>query len=364
MNEGESNLTISTYLSEHWGLVVLLLGMFIVLRSDVHLGKRMIFRIAVTNVMIFLYSVSCYIETYLGNQTEYTIVRPILSATNYSLITFILVSIIMIVYPMHKVYLYIPAILNAVLCFISVPTGIVFTINRDNHFLRGTLGYLTYFIDALYMAYLIFNVFRTSKVQKEDFSLILFMSVTSVLCLVLPLFVANPEHWFNMTIAVEITLYYVFLLQQYTKRDPLTKLLNRQSYYSDSEKFASSVTAVITMDMNGLKEINDNKGHIEGDKALKALADCIWKAANHGQRVYRIGGDEFVVLCISNAETEVNSIVERIRMEVAKTPYTCSIGYAFRSEGSTIEKLYNLADEVLYEEKKQFYLQRGKHIWK
>ena len=251
-------MTVFDYLSDHLGLLVLLSGMFIILSSDIHLERRMVFRIAVTNGLIFLYSVCSYIETYLGNQTEYTIARPILSAVNYSLITFILANIIMIVYPMQKGYLYIPAILNAVLCFISVPTGLVFTITKENHFMRGTLGYLTYFIDALYMAYLIFKIFMSNRSQKEDLKLLIFMSAISVSFLVLPLYVQNSDHWFNITIAIEMTLYYVFLLQQYTKRDPLTKLLNRQSYYSDTEKYAGTVTAVVTMDMNGLKEINDN----------------------------------------------------------------------------------------------------------
>ncbi len=354
-------MTVFDYLSDHLGLLVLLSGMFIILSSDIHLERRMVFRIAVTNGLIFLYSVCSYIETYLGNQTEYTIARPILSAVNYSLITFILANIIMIVYPMQKGYLYIPAILNAVLCFISVPTGLVFTITKENHFMRGTLGYLTYFIDALYMAYLIFKIFMSNRSQKEDLKLLIFMSAISVSCLVLPLYVQNSDHWFNITIAIEMTLYYVFLLQQYTKRDPLTKLLNRQSYYSDTEKYAGTVTAVVTMDMNGLKEINDNEGHAAGDAALKALADCFRKAARHGQRVYRIGGDEYVILCIGNLEKEVQSLIERIHSEVAKTPYTCSVGYALRFEGSTIEKLYTLADKVLYEEKQQFYLQSGKN---
>lgn len=357
-------MTISGYLSDHWGLLVMLIGMFIVLRSDIHLERRMVFRIALTNAMIFMYSVFCYCETYLGNQTEYTIARPILSAANYSLITFILVNIIIIVYPMQKGYLYIPAVLNAVLCFISVHTGIVFTIDKNNHFIRGTLGYLTYFINALYLVYLIYNVFKGNRMQKEERSLIIFMSATSVMCLVVPLFLNGSNHWFIITVAIEITLYYIFLLQQYTKRDPLTKLLNRQSYYSDCEKFAADVTALITMDMNGLKEINDSKGHFEGDTALKSLADCFLKAAKHGQRVYRIGGDEFVILCIGDLEAEVQSLIERIRQEIAKTPYTCSIGYALRFEDSTIEKMYNLADEVLYEEKKQFYIHSGKDIRK
>ena len=353
-------LSIADYLRDHWGLLVLLAGMMIVLFSDVHLERRMVFRVASTYGMIFLYSVSSFIESYLGNQKEYTVWRPILSAVDYSLITFILVNVIMIVYPMQKRFLYIPAIMNAVLCFLSVPTGLVFSISEENIFSRGTLGLLPFFVGGLYMMYLIYRMFFSSRAQKEDFILIAYMSVTSVLCIVLPLFINSAAHWFIKTVAVEITLYYVFLLMQYTKRDPLTRLLNRQSYCADAEKYADSITAVVTMDMNGLKQINDNHGHVAGDTALKTLADCFWKAVRHGQRVYRIGGDEYAILCIGNSEEEVHSLIERIRQEVAQTSYTCSIGYAFRFEGSTVEKLYNLADEVLYEEKKQFYMQSGK----
>ena len=354
-------MTISGYFQEHWAMLVLLLGMGIVLYSDIYLERRMIHRIFSANIMMFIYSITCYAETYLGNQTEYTVFRPILSAFNYSLIVFIIVMIVMILFPNQKLYLFFPAVMNAVLCFISVPTGIVFTISEDNHFFRGTLGYLTYFISGLYLLYLIYNLFRHSKVQKEDFILILYISLTSILCLVFPLFeVDTTSHWFNMTIAVNVMLYYVFLLQKFTKHDPLTNLLNRQSYYSDAERYSNHITAVVAMDMNGLKEINDNEGHKAGDTALQALADCFWKAANHGQRIYRIGGDEFTILCIGILENDVLSLIERIRQEVAKTAYTCSIGYAMKTEGSTIDTLYQTADSMLYEDKKKFYESMGR----
>ena len=355
-------MTISGYLSEHWGILVLLAGMAIVLRSDVHLERVMVRRIALTNAMLFLYSVSCYVETYLGNQTVYSALRPVLSAVNYSLVTFILVVIISIMYPENKKYLYIPAILNAALCFISIPTKIVFYISEDNHFFRGKLGYLTYFINALYLVYLIYNMIKSEKTHKDELYMPLFLSLTSVLCLVMPLFFDNMTmHWFNITIAIDVLLYYVFLLQQFTKRDNLTKLLNRQSYYSDAEKYMDSITAVVTMDMDGLKAINDNEGHIAGDIALKRLADCFTKAAKQGQRVYRIGGDEYVILCIGSSETDVQSLIERIRQEIAKTAYTCSVGYAMKSDATTIDKLFQRADTNLYEEKKQFYERSGKN---
>lgn len=354
-------MSVTGYLSDHWGLLVIVIGIAIIIHSDIHLERRMIFRISLTIMMLFGYSVSCHVESYLADQAEYTILRPILSALNYSLIAFILVNIIMIVFPMQRLYLHIPAVLNAVLCFVSIPTGIVFFYTDDNHFQRGTLGYLTYFICALYLAYLIFNLFKNKTYQKEDIRLLIFMSVTSVLCLVMPLFLDSmTTHWFNVTIAIDLLLYYVFLLQQFTKRDPLTKLLNRQSYYADAEKMWTLITAIITMDMDGLKTLNDSEGHTAGDTALKALADCFRNASQRRQRIYRIGGDEYVILCVGSSESDVQALVRRIKQELAKTPYTCSVGYAMKQKDDTIDEMYNRADSMLYDEKKQFYITSGK----
>ncbi|MBO4514808.1 MAG: GGDEF domain-containing protein [Lachnospiraceae bacterium] len=354
-------MTIAGYLVDHWGMLILLIGLAIMLATDVHLERRMIRRISVALGMLFLYSITCYVEGWLGNQVEFNMLRPVLCAVNYSLVTFILLNVILIVYPEQSKYLAFPAMMNALLCFISIPTGIVFFFTEENHFMRGYLGYLTYFVDALYLAYLIYNLFGKSKVQKEDYPVLVFFAVTCIICLTMPLFLSEvSDHWFIVTIAINLVLYYLYLLQQFTKRDPLTKLLNRQSYYADAEKYMHEITAFIAMDMDGLKEINDSEGHIAGDVALRTLGDCFWRAAQRKQRVYRIGGDEYVILCLGSKEEEVKALISRMKEEVAKTKYTCSIGYAMKTKGSTIDSLYQEADADLYKEKKLFYERTGK----
>ena len=354
-------MSLSGYLSEHWSMLVPLIGMSILLITEIHLERKMILRIAVTTGLLFIYSVFCYIETYLGNQSEVSIFRSILSAINYSMIAFILVEIIMIVYREKRFFVLIPAILNAIICFISIPTGIVFSFDENNSFHRGPLGFIAYFVCGIYLIYFVIRMFTKGKRQKEEYPLLVFLILTATLCLIIPLFLYEPVmHWFVSTIAVDILLYYVYLLQRYTKRDPLTKLLNRQSYYSDTEKYFDNITSVITIDMNGLKEINDNQGHVAGDVALKVLGDCFYKAARSRHRVYRIGGDEFVLVCINSSEDDVKSLIERIRNEVSQTAYTCSIGYAMQTGNSTIDDLYHEADQRLYEEKKAFYERTGK----
>ena len=185
-----------------------------ILISDIHLELRMIRRIAVTNVMLFIYSIFCYIEAYLGNQPEYSIWRTILSATNYRLVAFILVEIIMIVYREQRVYVLIPAIINTILCFVSIPTGIVFFFNEENHSHRGPLGHTAYVVCGLYLLYFVIRMFTSKKREKEDYPLLIFMSLTAVICLLMPMFLYDAAlYWFVATIAVDILLYYVFLLQ-------------------------------------------------------------------------------------------------------------------------------------------------------
>ena len=87
-------------------------------------------------------------------------------------------------------------------------------------------------------------------------------------------------------------IYYVFSILQVTKKDPLTGLLNRQAYYSDISSEPEEITALVSIDMNGLKTINDNEGHEAGDKAIATVAECFIRAAKRKQTVYRIGGDE------------------------------------------------------------------------
>lgn len=348
------------FIADNWTLIILLVGMGLILRTDAHLEHRMVRRIALVTSLLFLYSVSCYFEGMLGNREVFSPVRPWLVAVNYSLVTLIIVNIIMILFPMQKFWVYTPAVINVIFCFVSIPTEIVFGISEENHFARGPLGFLPYVVNGLYLIYLVSCLFFRRRNQKEDYPILVFILMTAVICLIVPLFLGSANSgWFYLTMAIDVMIYYVFLLQQYTKRDALTKLLNRQSYVADARSLKENVTAVVTMDMNGLKRLNDNNGHTEGDKALKALAECFWKAAKDNQRLYRIGGDEYAALCVGNSEEDVKAFVERIRLEVAKTSYSCSIGYAMRGEESNVETMYREADKMLYEDKRQYYISSG-----
>ena len=354
-------MSFTNYISNNWGLLIILIGLTILLRSDIHLERRMVRQIGITDGLLMIYSMTTYIESCLGNGSVYTVWRPILSAVDYSLSTLIIISIIRIVYPGHHKYLLMPWAAEVVLCFISVPTGIVFLISKDNNFGRGTLGFLPFIINGLYLLFLLLCIFRYRRWEKNEYVILAFMFFTAVSCLFMPLyFDAQSDQWLMLTIAIDMLVYYIFLLQQFTTRDPLTNLLNRQCYYADLEKLRDSLTALIAIDMNGLKEINDSKGHAEGDKALKDIAKCFEKAVDRKYHIYRIGGDEFTILCTEADEKKIKLLIARIEIELEENDYSCSIGYAMNSEGISADELYYRADEMLYENKREYYMASGK----
>ncbi|WP_027203355.1 GGDEF domain-containing protein [Butyrivibrio fibrisolvens] len=107
--------------------------------------------------------------------------------------------------------------------------------------------------------------------------------------------------------------------------------------------------------MNELKGINDTLGHAEGDKALVQIGTVLKKTSFHGTLIYRMGGDEFTVICTDSDKNDIEKIVKNIEHEMNKTPYTCSIGYACQDGGKTLDELNREADKRMYDNKQKYY---------
>ena len=122
--------------------------------------------------------------------------------------------------------------------------------------------------------------------------------------------------------------------------DELTKCFNRRAYDSDMQKLdLNTKWAYISLDLNGLKKANDTLGHSAGDELICAAANCMKFAFASYGKIYRIGGDEFVVL-----------IQESVSYGVVKS-----------SEQSfdSIHSVSKLADERMYQNKKEYYTTSG-----
>ena len=355
-------MSILGFLDYNWALVLLLVGMLVLVLTNVHLTKKTSALLYTVILLVAALSAISYIETQLGNAETVSEWRTILTAAKYSIPPFIMafVGMAFLTHGMRKISVFSPAAINAVLCVISIFNGVVFSIDKNNAFHRGVLNMVPFAVNGIYLVLLLWRMFKTGGRAFEDLFTIVFLAASVTCSIVLPLlWGVDFEKWFCVTVAICVFVYYCYLTQQLTKKDALTGLLNRQSYYSDIERSGGSITAVVSLDMNGLKECNDTDGHAAGDRALAALAGCFLSASLMKQRVYRVGGDEFMILCRHTDEAELEHLVARIRKNLEHSGVSCSVGSAARKDKITVEELIRQSDERMYAEKAAYYAAKG-----
>ena len=190
---------------------------------------------------------------------------------------------------------------------------------------------------------------------------IIFLSLALLSQLIFPfVFGSAFSNIFCSTLGTALFIYYVFEILQQTKKDSLTGLLNRHAYHSDICMNPEEITALISIDMNGLKTLNDTEGHTAGDDALVTLALCFVRSLKARQFAYRIGGDEFVIVCRKTSQAETMKLIKRIENAVDETEYNCAIGYSFSEEGEkSVDEMIRESDAMMYAVKERYYEQNG-----
>lgn len=139
--------------------------------------------------------------------------------------------------------------------------------------------------------------------------------------------------------------------------DPLTGAYNRNRYIKDSQALRSldCPVGIVYMDINGLKDINDHMGHSSGDSVLLNTVQLVSHVFDGGQ-LYRIGGDEFVVLCRGCSREYLHERVLHLKKLMEANPEcSAAIGYHWTENSATIEQSVSLADAMMYEDKKSHY---------
>lgn len=146
-------------------------------------------------------------------------------------------------------------------------------------------------------------------------------------------------------------------------RDELTGVKNKHAYSMAEEELRTKVAsglvkkyAFIVFDLNGLKYVNDTYGHKIGDEFIKKGCQIICEAFSHSP-VYRIGGDEFVVIAqgkdLARIDFALNLVEAKNHENRVKGEVTIAFGMA-RGDGATsVNDVFELADANMYTKKKQ-----------
>ena len=159
--------------------------------------------------------------------------------------------------------------------------------------------------------------------------------------------------------------------QENADTDALTGFSNRRVYEKDLKKLGEQPVpddfVYIAIDINGLKEMNDSRGHGAGDKMIIGAAECIEQAFGALGSMYRIGGDEFVMLAHGSSdelekrsadfEAGMKSWSEANDMELSVAyGYACSVDHP----GASIIELGRTAERSMYESKSRYYQMTGR----
>ena len=138
--------------------------------------------------------------------------------------------------------------------------------------------------------------------------------------------------------------------------DPLTGLKNRRVLRSFFEKIKGKDGCIAFIDVNKFKQINDNWGHEVGDRCLIALASKMKKVFRIEDGLFRLGGDEFLIVCpgISKDEMEqrLKDLKEEIKHSVKGITLKVAAGVETFNQNSNIDKVLKIADKKMYKDKK------------
>ena len=245
-----------------------------------------------------------------------------------------------------------------------------------------------YFTSFLYLLNFILYSFYTIKTRKliivSNFILIIsyfifnktdvfFSYIVFLVAIELHSYLNNPKYDNNIRAVLYIFLiisllvdklyigntfftlfYFIYLICDFYIKDELTDTLNRKPLKRDLNKNRNQINAIISIDLNNLKIINDTLGHYEGDKAILTLVELIKEIILKDMCLYRVGGDEFLVVCYNANKLEIEEFVKKIKERMNETKYSCAIGVAYKEKNLSLNDLTKIADEAMYEDKKHY----------
>lgn len=332
-------------------VVVLFLIMFIITNSNFDKKTNRLFLASALCLLVLIVEETW--EVQLAQKPTYSSMRVLLSVIGYTLrptTVFFLVMIIDRTLSKSLSMLAIPIIINTFVSFSALFGNWSFSYTANNEFVRGPLGMTPFIVGGFYVFILLYRTIRDNR--KGGATETMTLSAIGLLTLVATI-MESVFGFRGIQCAcggISIVFFYLFLHTNQNNRDPLTGSLTRRKFYLDAAKYNNTLTAVISLDLNDLKKINDNHGHLEGDKALLTIVTIIRRFMNKSRSLYRTGGDEFMILCYRMSEQEVKDLIKLIRTEIDTTQYSCAIGYALHNNDK-LDLTCQIADGEMYKNK-------------
>lgn len=281
-----------------------------------------------TKILFFSFSISLLvinlIARYFSRHTKHVIIYDV-----YAFMTLLIIYSIIISTHINSdkiAVAFIAFILSLPLFFIDLPYRMCIFI---------ILSTIVFIINVL--------LFDNSSIRNIDIMDSIIFSIVSII---------------TSTYTIKMKFQNIYMKSRYhyfSETDVLTEMKNRNSF----EHYINSIDATdntycIFLDVNGLHELNNIKGHKSGDCMLVTVAKYFKKAFG-SEHSYRIGGDEFVAFVEARQEDDIIQDIKLLQDEINNEGYSVSIGFAKRKAYENLEGLVKLAEINMYEDKRRYY---------
>ncbi len=268
-------------------------------------------------------------------------------------------------------FLAVPISLNAFMCILSYKTGWIFFINAQNQYSRGDLFILPTIISGFYFGLIIIALIKnTAEYEIDDKRILMSILLLPILGTILQILFRDLLLIWG-SVSISLLLYYIFLRELQFKHDVQTGIKNRSAFEKEMEQYLKSGknAAIVVLDINNLKRNNDKYGHKAGDETIFHAANILQESFMGIGKAFRIGGDEFCVICEEISMELVDSALSKLEHSLTKIneqrnfQIKLAYGYAFytKNESENIYSIFAQADKAMYEHKaklKGFYGRR------
>ena len=343
-----------------------LITLFLILLFGIRLLNKKSFQNAETKYF-WLTLVSCFLlvaenalEAAASEDPALLFWRTLLSILGYTLRSTAALGLLLVILPRknRSVLWWIPCAITFLINCTAFFSDAAFGFDADYAVYRGPLGVVSFIVPLFYILMILIISFRrrSEKSGAERF----IIPVCILFCIaatVKGVFFGGDD--LTAAIIISSIFFYVVLYSHDNRLDQLTGLLNRQAYYDDCAALNKSVKAVASLDMNGLKDLNDSRGHQSGDEALKKIGQCLLGSSDRKTSAYRIGGDEFAILFFHDNEEEIAGLAKKIKEKVAADGYSISVGYAVCGKDRDLNGTIGESDRLMYEDKANYYRTNG-----
>ncbi len=246
-------------------------------------------------------------------------------------------------------------------------SGKIFAI-ENGVYVEKELSFVPYVISGIIMLELLaVAIINRKSFSVRQFTVIILYLVLPVPAIVLELYINNYSltgaaitlsillvYALIQAVTIEDGRYREMVLEELSLTDLLTNLNNRRAYYNKLSKIESEKNAgVLFCDINGLKTTNDKFGHTAGDVMIKNFAELLSGEFCHDE-IFRISGDEFVVILENIDKTFFQKRVKLFRQNIQNNNSISAVGTAFGS-GRIIEDLVIEAEKEMYKDKKRHH---------